>query len=249
MDELLTDQQQATVVRNWLRENGWVIVVGLVLGLGGLFGFNQWQDYQLTRAGEAARVYNELLASVQEARPVRAAELEAQLVADYSDSPYVEQGRLAMARLHMDRNEPDEAAGYLQRMVNDTSDEGMRRIGELRLARVRIQQQKFDEAIDVLEGIDENSAFAGRFHEVRGDAYYGKGDMAGARREYQAALATVQSETLNRALVQVKLDGLGVPLATAPAAVEDGNGDAESAVDPADVPEEQATTPETETAD
>lgn len=249
MDELLTDQQQAAVVRNWLRENGWVIVVGLVLGLGGLFGFNQWQDYRLTRAGEAARVYEELVASVREARTVRAAELEAQLVAEYSGSPYVEQGRLAMARLHMDRNEPDEAAGYLQRMVNDTGDEGMRRIGELRLARVRIQQQKFDEAIAVLEGIDENSAFAGRFHEVRGDAYYGKGDIESARREYEAALATVQSETLNRALVQVKLDGLGVPMTAAAEPVEESGGGAEGEIDAAETPEEPATTPESGAAD
>ncbi len=216
MDELLTDQQQADVVRNWLRENGWVILAGLVLGLGGLFGVNEWRDYQASRAGLASQVYDELVAAVLDSRPVRAAELESQLVAEFSGSPYVDQGRLAMAKLHMDRNEAEEAAGYLQRLVADTDDEGMRRIASLRLARVRVQQQKYDEAIAVLERIDENSAFAGRYHEVRGDAYYAKGETDNARREYEAALSRVQSETLNRALVQVKLDSLGAPPATAP---------------------------------
>ena len=219
-DELLTDQQQAEVVRNWLRENGWVVVAGLVLGLGGLFGFNEWRDYQAERSAEAARVYQELVAAVADSRPVRAAELEAQLVADYSGTPYLDQGRLAMARLHMDRNEPDEAAGYLRRMVDDTSNMGMKRIGNLRLARVRIQQQKYDEAIAALEGIDENSSFAGRYHEVRGDAYYAKGDMEAARGEYESALSTVQSESLNRSIVQVKLDSLGVKPGAASAAAE-----------------------------
>lgn len=220
VDELLTDQQQAEVVRNWLRENGWVIVAGLVLGLGGLFGFNEWRDSQAERNAEASRVYEQLVSAVLDSRPVRAAELEAQLVADYSGSPYTDQGRLAMARLHMDRSEPDEAAGYLQRMVNDTRDEGMKRIGNLRLARVRNQQQKYDEAIAALEGIDENSAFAGRYHEVRGDAYYGKGQLDDARREYEAALSSVRPEALNRALVQVKLDSLGAAPVATPAAAE-----------------------------
>ena len=113
-----------------------------------------------------------------------------------------------------------EAAGYLRRMVDDTSNMGMKRIGNLRLARVRIQQQKYDEAIAALEGIDENSSFAGRYHEVRGDAYYAKGDMEAARGEYESALSTVQSESLNRSIVQVKLDSLGVKPGAASAAAE-----------------------------
>ena len=153
MDELLTDRQQAEVVRNWLRENGWVILAGLVLGLGGLFGFNEWREGRLTTAAEASRIYEELVNAVLDGRPVRAAELEAQLVADFSGSPYVDQGRLAMAKLHMDRNEPDEAAGYLQRMAGDTRDPGMQRIANLRLARVRVQQQKYEEALTQFERI------------------------------------------------------------------------------------------------
>lgn len=230
MDELLTDQQQAEVVRNWLRENGWVILVGLVLGLGGLFGINQWRDYQANRNSLASQVYEELVGAVLDSRPVRAAELEAQLVGEFSGSPYVDQGRLAMAKMHMDRNEAEEAAGYLQRLIEDTDDEGVRRIGSLRLARVRVQQQKYDEAIAMLDSVDENSAFAGRYHEVRGDAYYAQGQIEDARREYESALGTVQSETLNRALVQVKLDSLGAAPAPEPAPAESGEpGDAATA--------------------
>ncbi|UCG72435.1 MAG: tetratricopeptide repeat protein [Chromatiales bacterium] len=222
MDELLTDQQQAEIVRNWLRENGWVILVGLVLGLGGLFGLNEWRDYQASRNSLASQVYEELVNAVLDSRPVRAAELEAQLVGEFARSPYVDQGRLAMAKMHMDRNEAEEAAGYLQRLIDDTDDEGMQRIGSLRLARVRIQQQKYDEAIAALSGIDENSAFAGRYHEVRGDAYYAQGQVEDARREYEAALGTVSSETLNRGLVQVKLDSLGEARPAEPATAESG---------------------------
>jgi predicted negative regulator of RcsB-dependent stress response len=212
VDEFLTDQQQADVVRKWLRENGGFLVLGLALGLGGLFGWTQWQEYQVRRAGEASRVYQQLVEAVLDSRTVRAAELEAELVANYSGSPYVDQGRLVMAKLHMDRNETDEAAGYLERLVADTRDAGMRQIARLRLARVRIQQQQYDAALAALTEIDENSAFSGRFHELRGDAYYAQGALDDARREYELALGTVQAGTLNRGLVQAKLDSLGASL-------------------------------------
>jgi predicted negative regulator of RcsB-dependent stress response len=206
VDEFLTDQQQAELVRKWLRENGGFLVLGLALGLGGLFGWNQWQDSRERSASEASRVYEELVAAVQDGRPVRAAELEAELVARYGGSPYVDQARLAMAKLHMERNEADEAAGYLKRLVADTGDTSLEQIATLRLARVRIQQQRYDDALAVLDDIDENSAFAGRFHELRGDAYYEQGALEDARREYEAALGTVEPGTFDRGLVQAKLD-------------------------------------------
>ena len=46
VDEYLTDEQQAEVVKRWLRQNGLFMVLGVVLGLGGLFGWNSWQDRQ-----------------------------------------------------------------------------------------------------------------------------------------------------------------------------------------------------------
>jgi predicted negative regulator of RcsB-dependent stress response len=218
VDELLTDQQQAEIVRTWLRENGGFLLLGLLLGLGGLFGWNQWQDGRQENAGEASLLYAQLADAVQFSRPVRAAELEAQLVAEHDGSPYVDQARLAMAKLHMDRNEAEQAAGYLVRLVDDTSDAAMENIGRLRLARVRIQQQQYDDALQVLAAIDENSAFAGRFHDVRGDAHYAAGDREAARLEYETALTTVEAGALDRGLVQAKLDSLGVGSAASPAA-------------------------------
>ena len=236
MDELLTDQQQAEVVRTWLRENGGFLLLGLLLGLGGLFGWNQWQDGRQENAGEASLLYAQLADAVQFSRPVRAAELEAQLVVDHDGSPYVDQARLAMAKLHMERNEPEQAAGYLARLVDETPDAAMENIGRLRLARVRIQQQQYDDALKVLASIDENSAFAGRFHDVRGDAHYAAGDLQAARREYETALTTVQVGALDRALVQAKLDSLGVGSTAPPAA--------EAALPAADAPASEAATAE-----
>ena len=50
MDEQLTDHQLAEIAKKWIKENGSFVLGGLVLGLGALFGWNQWQDYQDAQA-------------------------------------------------------------------------------------------------------------------------------------------------------------------------------------------------------
>ena len=55
-----------------------------------------------------------------------------------------------------------------------------------------IDQGKPDDALKTLS--DEPGAFAARYHEVRGDAYYAKKDLLRASTEYTAALGDSDSE-------------------------------------------------------
>lgn len=211
MDELLTDQQRADVFKRWVGENGAFILAGLVLGLGGLFAWNWWQGYQDQQAEQASVVYQSVMEAVVSQRPVRAAELEADLAAEFGASPYVDQARLALAKMHMDRNDAEAAAVYLEKVVDGTSDDSIRHIAQLRLARVRLHQQQYDAALAALGGVDENSAFATRFHDVRGDVYQAMGRDDDARREFESALNAVEPGVIDRAFVQAKLDALQLP--------------------------------------
>ncbi len=225
VDELLTDQQQAERVRQWLRENGGFILAGLLLGLGGLFGWNWWSDYQDRRGAAASSLYEQVLQEVRAGRPLRAAELQADLAAEYAGSPYVDLARLALARLHMDRLETAEAAGYLRQVVDDSPDDVLRPLVRLRLARALLQAEDYEAALAVLVDVDENSAFASRFHEVRGDLYAAMGRIAEAREQYDTALNTVAPGIIDRSYVQAKRDALPAPQ-TLPAAARSGAADA-----------------------
>jgi len=211
VDELLTDQQQADRVKSWLNQNGGAVLAGLALGLGGLFGWNYWQGYQQEQAELASATYEQLLESVRSQRVVRAAELELELAEAFSGSPYVDQARLALARLHLDRNENDEAERYLALVADDPVSDEIGQVAGLRLARVQLHREQYDAALSSLSDIDENSAYAPRYHEVRGDVYAAMGDSAQARVEYETALASTEPGVLNRAYVQVKLDNLEPP--------------------------------------
>ena len=119
----------------------------------------------------------------------------------------------------MDRNENDEAERYLSMVGDDPTSAEIGQLARLRLARVQLHREQFDAALASLADIDENSAYAPRYHEVRGDVHAALGDIDQARVEYETALAATEPGVLNRPYVQVKLDNLE-PVVEASTAME-----------------------------
>lgn len=219
MDDLLTEEQQAEQVKGWLRQNGVFLLAGVVLGLGALFGWNQWNRYQERKAEEASAIYETFLQAVRANQFEQAEAGMTQLLAVTGSSPYVDQARLAMARLNLDQGKPDKAAEYLQDVVSTATSTEFKNIARLRLARLLIFQEKYDEALKALPD-PGSKAFAPPFHEVRGDVYFAMGKLAEARSEYEQALNGEAAATvIDRTYVQAKLDDLGgASAALAPAA-------------------------------
>ncbi len=215
MDELLTDEQQAERVKKWLSEYGAALLLGLLLGLGVLFGWNQWQKYQAQQTSNASETYEQLIEALRSQQPERAVELEGELAGDFSGSPYLDQARFLLARSYLDRNEGEKSADYLERIIAEPSSSPMERIARLRLARVRLHQENYADALAVLNDIDENSAFGPQFHEIRGDIYAAMDQPEDAHREYLTAMGAVELGVIDRAFVQAKLDALGIVPVTA----------------------------------
>ncbi len=217
VDEFLTDQQQADVVRKWIRENGAYVLGGLVLGLGGLFGWDQWQDYRNVQAEQASELYEELVLAIRNDRETRADGLILDLQNNYDQSPYLDQARFMIAKFYLDRSQFDTAANFLAKVKSESKSAEMQHIARLRLARVRLQQRKLDEALEILGDTDPNSAFSARYHDLRGDVYYAQSRPNDARREYEAALSfNQQPPVVDRMYVQAKLDDLGAGSALVP---------------------------------
>jgi predicted negative regulator of RcsB-dependent stress response len=217
VDELLTDQQQAEQVKGWLRQNGAFLLGGVLLGLAGLFGWNQWLRWQERQAEVASDLYETFVKDAQSgALDPALAKLKA-LEEVRASSPYVDQGRLLLARLYLDRNKPAEAIANLRQVVDAPAAPELGQIARLRLARVLAWQEKYAEALAVLPA-SGNGGFAPAFHEVRGDVYFAMGKRDEARSEYQQALNVDAAEPIiDRAFVTAKLDQVGgAPVAPTP---------------------------------
>jgi predicted negative regulator of RcsB-dependent stress response len=238
VDEFLTDQQQADVVRKWIRENGAYMLGGLILGLGGLFGWDQWQDYRDAQAEQASELYEELVFAIRNDRETRADGLILDLENQYNQSPYLDQARLMMAKFYLDRSQFDTAANFLASVRSDSKSAEMQHIARLRLARVRLQQRKLDDALEILGDADSGSAFSARYHDLRGDVYYAQNRPDEARREYEAALSFDQQPPIvDRVYLQAKVDDLSGRSVLVPdeAMLEAEQADTVSAVEPVDI--------------
>jgi len=194
-----------------MRENGLFIVLGIAGGLGGIFGWQQWLVYGLNQSVQASEVYEELVVTLREGRTAQGEVLFGELSEQYPSSAYVDQARFVLARSLMDRSEFEAAAVHLTAIVASADGAELRHVATLRLARVRLQQQQYEQALAVLDAdSDPTSAFAPRYDEVRGDAYFAQNRLAEARVSYQAALSgSQQPPVIDRVYVQAKLDALG----------------------------------------
>ncbi len=218
-EDYLTDDEQLEHVKRVVAEN-WVWVLGgVVLGAALIFGYRYYDGYRNERALRAAVQFGDMTSALERDDRNKSRQIAAELIKDYPNSPYADQAQLVTARLAVDDGQLANAVAPLTQVMSNSKDSELRHIARLRLARILIDQRKPDEAIKTLAE-DTPGAFAARYHEVRGDAFYAKNDVKAALTEYQAALLG-DAGSGDSALLQLKISDLSapaVPAAAAPAA-------------------------------
>ena len=206
MTEYETEEQRVEAIRKWWAENGTSIILGAVLGIALLVGWRGWAYWKEKIAREASDHYARVAAALESGN-LESAEREAGLLkVDYGSTPYAAIAALALARLEAARDRLDAAATELQWVLDNARQETARQVARLRLARVRTTQGRPDEALTLLTGLPE--AYTALAEEARGDALRAKGDVDGARKAYDRALA---ASGRAGSYLQWKRDDLGDP--------------------------------------
>jgi predicted negative regulator of RcsB-dependent stress response len=222
VDDYLSEQEQLQRLIGWLRVNVPWIIVGLAVG-GLIVGGWRWWQARTDRNGVAAATsYAQVLDAFDRGDRTRGLDLVEQLRRTHPDSPYVDQADLAAGRLLLETGQPERALSYLQAVINHSRDAQLVLIARLRLARVQVAQNHADAALTTL-GTANQGAFEGRFAEVRGDAYFAKGDKVQALREYRAARAANGPAESANDLLDLKINDLaGAATSTPVAAIPKG---------------------------
>jgi len=185
--ELLSDREQEEALRNWWSENWRWVISGIAIGIALVAAWSYWRGYLEQRKNAADTAFSELTAAVASNDKSKVEAIEKNLEDNYSGSPYGDQAHLLLAQAHVAGGRFELAATELKAVVDKSKDVALAAIAKLRLARVQIQMGHHDEALALLD-VSKAGAFAAQTYELRGDALLAKGDTAGARQAYQAAL-------------------------------------------------------------
>jgi predicted negative regulator of RcsB-dependent stress response len=212
VDDYLTEREQVDRIRQWWKENGAWIIVGVGGGLLALAGWNWWQGYQLERAEQAAAVYSVVSEAAMEERADEVRLGVEQLEASHPGSPYLQHGRLALAGVLARAGDFPAAIDQLQQVQDEAEDPQLRLIARLRMARALLAAGELERALEAARG-GQPGVFAAALREVEGDVLVQQGDLDGARAAYEAAVADAAEHpgVIDEGLLQLKLEALGSP--------------------------------------
>tara|TARA_B100000586_G_scaffold35422_1_gene22772 strand:+ start:1885 stop:2550 length:666 start_codon:yes stop_codon:yes gene_type:complete len=207
MDENLTDQQRAEVVKQWLKDNGLSILFSIGLGISAYFGLQFYQQNQLQESESASRLYAEVEFALKQQRMAQAQNLLQEMDNNFSGSPYQQQSHLAMAKLHMDSLDYDNAIIQLEFVMENARDESFQHIARLRIARIMIEQDELDGALALLDSVTASPiAYTPYYEGVKGDIYTALGQLEKAKVAYSLALDSLEPGNFDFDFIKMKSD-------------------------------------------
>ena len=199
-----TDDEQIAALKAAWQEHGRAIVTGIVLGIGIIGGWNYWKGFKLTRAQQGSELYAQAETAVGSNDIAALKQSVSALEADYSATPYLALGQLALAKAQAESGNYAEAEAALRAVIADAKYAETRDLAKLRLASVLNAAGQHQQALDTLSG-QLAVAYSGLADEHRGDALHGLGQVDAARAAYDRAL----DSTPNAEFLRWKRDTLG----------------------------------------
>ena len=206
MEIYSTEEQQAEAIKRFFRENGLSLALGVIVGLGGLYGWKAYNQNQITTAEQASDAYTKLVESDDVLASADA------FISENKDTQYATLAAFVAAKEAVDTQKLDVANEKLSWIVSNVDNAQLKAIATTRLARVQIAQQQYDDALTTLNS-PLPEAFNANVAELKGDIYTQQGNKEQARVAYQAAVDA--GGLTSNPLLQIKLDDLAV---TSPAA-------------------------------
>lgn len=160
--------EQSELVQKWLRDNGVSIIAGIVIGLVGIFGWQQWRNHQARNEGQASQLYQQMQIAQASGKPDAASQLTDQLMKDYAKSPFTVFAVSERARQQVQARQLDKAEASLKWAENHATAPALKSLTLLRIAQVELARDNGKEALATLDRIPADS-YQGLAQELRGD--------------------------------------------------------------------------------
>ena len=200
-----TDEEKVEALKNWWKENGTSVIAGVAIGLGAIFGWRAWVDYQDGVGQQASAAFEQLLASAETGNPEAAREGFDLLANEYDSTPYAALGALVRAQVEMEAGDAAAARSSLEYAIDKAPDPAIGQVAALRLTRLLISEGDLDAASALIEKHDRGDSFGGDYDALRGDIAAARERTDEAREAYRRAISAGAADA---ELLQLKLDNL-----------------------------------------
>ena len=214
MAELRTEEEQIQAIKDWWKNNGTSLLIGVGAALAIVFGWQGWQNHQ---AQERAAAGNQFVSLVEafsnqddEERGATVDFIAKTLRDKYADSAYAVYGNLILARQQLTDGDAEGAVESLEWAMEKVAEHpALSLVVSSRLAKAQFAAGNYDEALATIDAVKDAGSFAGIFQELRGDILLAKGDRDGARTAYLRA-REAQGASGGTGILELKLSDLGV---------------------------------------
>jgi predicted negative regulator of RcsB-dependent stress response len=209
MDIYASDEEKGEAIKQWWRENGLAVVVGVALGIAAIFGSRYWFSYQDQKTERAAVLYQQTLVTLNDDDLQLAQANVAELQSDFASTPYAVFAAIEMATQLANKENLDAAIEQLQWVIDNAELAAQRDMARSRLARLNIDADQLDNALAITDSA-ETVGFAAVFAELQGDIYAAQENDEEAYKAYQSALNSVANNGPRYGLLQMKRDDVAV---------------------------------------
>jgi len=200
-----TEEEQVEALKRWWKENSTSTIVGLVMGIVIILGWNYWQDHKKERAAQASATYDQLLKALDDDKKDSADKLAERMQEQFKGTEYAAFSGLFQAKLKAQQGDVA-AAKQILKTIAAESNKALGNIARIRLVRLMLATGEYEQGLQVINEVDakQASSYSANYDELVGDLYVALDRLDEARTSYQNALREGQPSPL----LQFKIDDL-----------------------------------------
>lgn len=200
MERYETEEQQVEAIKGFWKENGTAIIVGICVGLAGLFGWQYYNDTAIAKKEAQSLAFQNAIENLDSENGLLAAE---EFAKNNAGSGYAVLASFASAQQAIEKSDFEAAKALLSAAVTNAPSKAISDLAKIRLARVEKQLGDTAGALMTLDSV-EASAFGDQVQEIKGDIFLMTNEFDKAKAAYQAVMA----EQPENRVVEMKLSNL-----------------------------------------
>ena len=204
---LYNEDEQVEAIKRWWAKYGTSLILGVILGLGLMYGVQYWRQHQAKINTEASIDYQQMITAIALNNNDAIIKDANKLIKDMPKSTYATVATLVLAKQAVENKDLNGAATHLQWVLDNGKQAAFKQVARLRLARILLEEKQLNKAMSSLSQVDDK-AYSPAINEVKGDILAAQGKQQQAREAYQTALKAIPAQSPIRSILLMKLNSV-----------------------------------------